>query len=601
MKHTTVTQVYAFLCIILLITSCKQNILDTQPFDKFDENTVWNSRATADAFMNSAYSNVMNLYTSSNPHARVDAWTTNSIVNANGNGEAVALENMDRYYDAGFNRFSNIRRCNLILSKAASSSALSATDKKELVAEARFLKAMCYYELARKFGRVMWLDTLVLPDDNFKLPLTANEGETYVHIMGLIDEAIPGLPETALPGKASKYAALALKSEVALQAAAYTGDNSYYQKSVDAANLVINSGKYSLEADYGGMFNEMKRQSPEIILAVYKSKINTNCDGVADLMNVMPNTNNGAVAARGGSPLFKVDGIFLGWMWWGVSQNLVDEYLVIDQADPTKAVKWDQTSQFKANITKIKSARVTTLDSGRVTGTGNVTALMYENRDKRFYASVVHDSCSWFGETITTKVKGNLNRLTNGGMGPHMSPTNYLWRKGVYNVVPRVAYAVPTDYHWVIFRLGRVYLNKAEALLKLGKIDEAVAAFNMNRVVHGGLPPSKASSSVDAWTDYKRERRVELAKELDYYYSLLRWGKYGGDANHGIAPAGTIPELTEAPTFLEINADRKAYSVETVIFLNSNLRKFTVNKRYLFPIPQGQIERNDQLTQNPNW
>lgn len=586
---------------LLCLSACKKNILDTRPFDKFDENTVWNSRATADAFVNGTYASVMSLYSTSPSYAEFDAYTSNCVVNAAGFGSNVALENFDRYADFGFNRFGDIRRCNLILEKAAASQGLTDADKTELLAEARFLKAMVYFDLARKFGRVMWIDTLLTPNDNFKLPLTNSEAVTYSNIMQLIDEAVPGLPETAKPGKASRYAALALKSEVALQAAAYTGDDSYYDLAIAAADTIINSGRYSMESDYEGMFNEAKSTSPEIIFAVYRNRINTNCDAIADLQNVMPNTNNGAVAARNGFPFFKVDGIFLGWMWWAPSQNLVDDYLVIDQADPGKALKWNETSQFMANINRLSSTNPVVQDTGVLTGASDVSALMYEHRDKRFYASIVYDSCTWFGEQISMKVRGNLYRLTNGALGPHMSPSNYVWRKGVYNVNPRVAYGVPTDYHWVVFRLGRVYLNKAEALLRKGQIGEAVAAFNETRTVHGQLPASEATGSAEAWTDYKRERRVDLAKEKDYYWSLLRWGKYGGDANHGNAPAGTIPELTDPVTFMEINANRTGYSVQHIVFLNQDQRKFTANKRYLFPIPQTQIERNDMLTPNPNW
>src|SRR5690606_23633434 len=124
------------------------------------------------------------------------------------------------------------------------------------------------------------------------------------------------------------------------------------------------------------------------------------------------------------------------------SQNLVDDYLVIDQADPGKALKWNETSQFLTNVNRLSSTDPVVQDTGVLTGSSDVSALMYEHRDKRFYASIVYDSCTWFGEQISMKVRGNLYRLTNGALGPHMSPSNYVWRKGVYNVNPRVAYGV---------------------------------------------------------------------------------------------------------------------------------------------------------------
>ena len=64
-------------------------------------------------------------------------------------------------------------------------------------------------------------------------------------------------------------------------------------------------------------------------------------------------------------------------------------------------------------------------------------------------------------------VNGNLWRKTNGSLAPHMSVTNYCFRKGVYNVQPRILAGTPTDYHYVVTRYGRVLLNKAEAILWL--------------------------------------------------------------------------------------------------------------------------------------
>lgn len=135
---------------------------------------------------------------------------------------------------------------------------------------------------------------------------------------------------------------------------------------------------------------------------------------------------------------------------------------------------------------------------------------------------------------------GNLQRCSLGEAPgtAEMGSTNYLWRKGVYINDWRIFVDVPTDYHYVIFRYGRALLNKAEALLCLAKSDpsklsEAVATFNQTRTVHGGLPESEASTLVEAWKDYKIERHVELPMEGDYYWSLLRRGKYGEEANDG--------------------------------------------------------------------
>jgi hypothetical protein len=458
---------------------------------------------------------------------------------------------------------------------------------------------MVYYHLARSFGLVVWVDRVLTPDDELELPTTPDVKTSYSYVIKDLEDAIAGLPEESVPGRANRYTAYALLSRVCLQAAAYTDDTSLYQKSIDAADAVINSGKYTLETDYAGMFNEGKPNSGEIIFAKYRSSLNTNCSGIADLQNVMPNTDNDRVMSSGASPFFS-SVMFYGWLWWAPSQDLVDEYEVVDQATG-QAVDWNRSSQFLASVVQDAPGEAIVRERGHVTDDSRINELMYNNRDSRFYATFAYDSCVWFGETVTTCVQGNLHRLVNGFLGPHVGVTNYYWRKAVYNATPRIAWDVRTDYHWVVCRLGELYLNKAEALLRQGKTAEAVAAFNQTRTVHGGLPPSTASTSADAWKAYKRERRVDLVKEGDYYWSLLRWGKYGGDANHGAAPGAKIPELSTAPMFIEISKDRKTYRVEEITHSQNNVRIFNEDRRYLFPIPHGQRERNPNLGQNPGW
>jgi len=248
-----------------------------------------------------------------------------------------------------------------------------------------------------------------------------------------------------------------------------------------------------------------------------------------------------------------------------------------------------------------------TKDKGRDT---RINDFMYTHRDKRFYATIVQDSCEYYGELVTMHKTGNLQRCSLGEAPgtAEMGSTNYLWRKGVYINDWRIFVDVPTDYHYVIFRYGRALLNKAEALLCLAKSDpsklsEAVATFNQTRTVHGGLPESEASTLVEAWKDYKIERHVELPMEGDYYWSLLRWGKYGEEANDG-QPSGSevIKELRTPATFIEISSDRHRMFIGTQGYGNAD-RTFS-KKRYLYPIPQSLINANSAITekdQNPLW
>lgn len=591
-------------CTAGVLQGCN-DFLDTKPSESYSEELVWSSRSTAEAFILQTYNNVIPKYTDFKTE---DCLTTNSVYVYQGSPNAVR-ELVDRGWDFGFGDFGTVRRCNLIIEKVAASP-IDEKSKTELIAEGKMLRAMTYYYQAKHTGRVIWVDRVLTEEDDFNLGLTSTIKESYDYILKDLDDAIAGLPTESKAGRLNKNAALALKSEVCLTAAAYTGEKALFQQAIDAVDAIQG---YTLDSNYEGMFNQDGAySSPEIILARYRSKDNNTC-GNTLMQEMIPNQNNDAIKNFGCSPVMKTDFIFECWMSHAPSQNLVDNYLVIDRLT-NQAVPWNESTQFKNSVNEVPVSDVADMaydPKELVDGKGYVSKdgtklneLVYGNRDKRFYATIVYDSCLFYGETITMCQKGNLNRCSRvGNPGTsHMPLTNYMWRKSIYNVSPRPFVDVLTDYHYVVFRLGRVLMNKAEALLCQGKWQEAMNVINKTREVHGGLPASTATNLAEAWIDYKRERNVELPLEGDYYWSLLRWGKYGQEANHGLAPTSVIPELNCPATFSEISKDRQRMFVGQVQFTNDQ-REFRT-RRYLFPIPQGVINANPALSdadQNPEW
>lgn len=591
-------------CTAGVLQGCN-DFLDTKPSESYSEELVWSSRSTAEAFILQTYNNVIPKYTDFKTE---DCLTTNSVYVYQGSPNAVR-ELVDRGWDFGFGDFGTVRRCNLIIEKVAASP-IDEKSKTELIAEGKMLRAMTYYYQAKHTGRVIWVDRVLTEEDDFNLGLTSTIKESYDYILKDLDDAISGLPTESKAGRLNKNAALALKSEVCLTAAAYTGEKALFQQAIDAVDAIQG---YTLDSNYEGMFNQDGAySSQEIILARYRSKDNNTC-GNTLMQEMIPNQNNDAIKNFGCSPVMKTDFIFECWMSHAPSQNLVDNYLVIDRLT-NQAVPWNESTQFKNSVNEVPVSDVADMaydPKELVNGKGYVSKdgtklneLVYGNRDKRFYATIVYDSCLFYGETITMCQKGNLNRCSRvGNPGTsHMPLTNYMWRKSIYNVSPRPFVDVLTDYHYVVFRLGRVLMNKAEALLCQGKWQEAMNVINKTREVHGGLPASTATNLAEAWIDYKRERNVELPLEGDYYWSLLRWGKYGQEANHGLAPTSVIPELNCPATFSEISKDRQRMFVGQVQFTNDQ-REFRT-RRYLFPIPQGVINANPALSdadQNPEW
>lgn len=605
-------------CGALTLQSC-EHFLDTKPTESYSEELIWGSKSTADAFVVQTYNNIMPWY---HDIRTEEQFTLNSVMRQTCPAEAKDLK--DRSWDFGFGQFGTIRRCNMIIEKSQASTGLSGADKTVLVAEGKMLRAMAYYWQAKHTGRVVWVDRVLTEEDEFNLPLTESIDKSYDLILKDLDDAIAGLPETSVSGRINANAARALKSEVCLTAAAYTTAEARKKNLFEQAVAAVDGIQgYSLDGNYGGMFNQDgAKSSPEIILAQYFSKDNTQA-GSTLMQEMLPNQNNDRLTQYGGRPFFNQDLVFECWLEHSPSQNLVDDYLVTDLTT-NQAVKWNESTQFLNNTTKLTNADVTDLaidakelDASSLAYRTNsndpnvqINNFMYTHRDQRFYHSIQYDSCAFYNELVTLSKGGNLYRAAVDGKTPgngYVPITNYIWRKYIYINSARIFVTNPTDYHYVIFRYGRALLNKAEALLCLGKNDpskigQAVSTFNQTRTTHGKLPASTASTLADAWADYKIERHVDLALEGDYYWSLLRWGKYGSEANHGKPAGDIIPELNSPATFVEISKNRHRMFVGTVGYTNAD-RVFSV-KRYLFPIPQGVINANgaiDDSDQNPGW
>ncbi|MCC8155072.1 MAG: RagB/SusD family nutrient uptake outer membrane protein [Tannerellaceae bacterium] len=82
---------------------------------------------------------------------------------------------------------------------------------------------------------------------------------------------------------------------------------------------------------------------------------------------------------------------------------------------------------------------------------------------------------------------------------------------------------------WVVFRLGEIYLNLAEACMELGgKEGEALAAVNKIRE-RAGI--NKLNSIT--LEDVRQERRVELAFEKHRYWDMKRWRIAHKDISQG--------------------------------------------------------------------
>ena len=623
------------------------DVMDTEPFETYSEELVWSSKDMADAFVLGTYPDIIGQF--SGGSASWQALTPDGAqCDQVGNyiNTTATETGLSASTDYGFGRFSQQRRCNQIIEKAEASAVLTDNQKSELIAEAHFLRGMLWFDMTRKMGRFVPITRVLTQDDTeaFRTPLTASVDESYELIMDEMDAAIEGLPETSDQGRANKYVALAMRSRIALQAYAYTNNEAYLDVVINSANEVINSSNYTLTDNYGGMFSSDEAPSdPEIILGRYYLDDDATVGSFDEMIRALPNLPHDDIvngSADGVNTLDPSVKVFDGWAEYWPTQDLVDQYLVIDE-ETGEAKTWYESSQYLNNVENIatdgmsvgglevfqrydgETRNIPTAQdlitgrtdyplfqrAGRVKADCDrtITDIMYSNRDKRMDMTVIRDQSQFWDLTMQLQMGGNASQgiRTKEDGGWYTTTTGYYWRKNTVRPNPNANVSVKIDMHYVIVRLGEMYMNMAEAYLLKGDVTNAVEALNVTRMQHGGLPGSKATTLEEAWTDYMRERRVEMAYECgDIYFSYLRWGKYGGFSNYGKAAGDVITDLNRPVYKISITSDRKAFCINQLTLLNSWNRNFTT-RRYLFPIPQGAIDTRaaDGIidAQNEGW
>jgi hypothetical protein len=228
-------------------------------------------------------------------------------------------------------------------------------------------------------------------------------------------------------------------------------------------------------------------------------------------------------------------------------------------------------------------------------------AAPYENRDPRFYQTILFDQAVWRPRPADTKDLDPIGKVliraveTSAGVwqpgldtrdGPiedwNGGYSGYYMRKFIDPAIEHEYAAAGGNQEapWHFFRLAEIYLNYAEACIETGDETNAKLYLNMLRD-RAGMPD--ITESGQALVDrYRNERRIELALEQHRYFDVRRWmiaeSAYG-DA-HGIV----IEDPLSGPV---------EYSISTIQERAWN------DKLYFLPIMQTEMDKNLNLIQNP--
>ena len=418
--------------------------------------------------------------------------------------------------------------------------------------EARFMRAFYYFELVKRFGGVPIIDRRITLDDDY-MSLQRNTLEECIDfILRDLEIAAEGLP-LVYPapdlGRATKGAALALKSRVLLYAASdLWNDSSWaagypypelislpagdrvarWQAAADAAKELIDlpGTGFTLANNYRALFNTFN--NPEIIFTRRLGPSNT----------------------------FEIDhfpiGFDLGESGTTPTQNMVDAYEMINGLpidDPLSG--YDPQNP-------------------------------YANRDPRLEQSIITNN-SIFRERPVELWQGGRD-----GRGvPQASRTGYYLKKHVHEDLDLLIGATAAK-SWHLIRLADVYLMYAEALNEASPGNPDIKLYvDMVRQRNGvNMPPLPDGLSQEEMRQrIRNERRIEFAFEDHRLWDLRRWMQAVEYLNKPVN--GMRITLIEQGVF-----EYSPFVLENRVFRP---------EMYLFPIPQSEMNVMTNWAQNPLW
>lgn len=575
----------------IVIVSCNKDFLNKKSPTEFSGSDEWGDPALTATFINGIYNEIpaglaMNAGNVDESRSRdADGLNFNNMIITQDDGE----------YGNWTGSYRAIRHCNVALeniSKASFDPTLidGVTLKDRMLGEVHFLRAYFYFRLTNYYGGVPIIKNVYGLNDSFKIA-QSSYADCINFVVSDLDSAaslLPVIQSGDNDGRATKGAALSLKSRVLLYAASdlhnpqkngsvtsgfshpellgYTdGDAaSRWKAAQDAAKAVIDMGVYSLykpnpasaeEAtqNYSDLFTSTK--SVEDIFVKYSS---ASTGGGYNGWGIAPNGwyGNGGV---------------------GALNDLVDAYNMADGS------KFERSNPAEA-------------------------AQPYKNRDPRFYATVLFEGNKYRQrppdlvayDPIGVGQFGTWETWSNGAMVPvyGLDTRNSIansWNGNECGATMLKFLNKSVDIQkgyqdltlrWI--RYAEILLNYAEASIELGQEDEGKIYLNMIR--KRAFMPDISTTGSALMADYRNERRIEMVYEDQRFFDVRRW-MIGPAAYHDVHGVQIVYKL---------NPDHTTATIPTVTPIVIRPGKWD-NKAYFFPITRSELNKNDKLIELPGY
>lgn len=609
----------------ILPLSCDQDFLNTEPLDKISSEATWADGPLSEAFIFNVYSY---LNYGGFEEEGLSSYTDEAMFTHAGRGIDVITEATISPSNLGNTRvlpqwgemYLAIRNANTAIERLPTSTFEDDELRDRLLGEAYFLRAYYYHQLVRTYGGVPLIDRTYGLDEDYTIARNTYE-ECSNFIISDLDQAIrllDGKPVTK--GRASKLSAMALKSRQLLYDASDLHDASTAQAN---SSLLSSYGNIDLLAFTGGSREARWQAAQAAAQAVltegngYKlnltapvtpdegeqNYISLYCGGgsavgdaaAADEL-IFERTHTSLYTRENAWPLggihFGINNGPNGYHNWAGNtpiQQLVDDYEMMDGS----SFDW---------------------------GNPDHAAAPYENRDPRFYATIMYDGADWKPRPDDVKGLDAVDQIQTGyyedGAGGIIngvdtressienwngSRTHYYVRKFI-DPDPGLkdnqssAQVIP----WPFLRYTEAVLNYVEASIELGQ--EAEARDWLNKIRYRVGMPAVGESGDALKERYRNERRIELAYEEHRFYDGRRW-MIGEQLHRGIQTIdiqGKLKPGATAPSPYRYDPAAYDYTYSVVENTENETRVWN-DKLYFFPFGRGEVQRNNLLVQNPGY
>jgi len=590
-----------------LVVSCDEEYLDQVPDDRLTFEEAFSKQSTVEQYLANVYSEVPNEFSQRYTVSQNSGpWTGasdeaeyvwgfhmgNFLNQANWNATTNEVNDM------WTNFYRGIRSASTFIQSVDQCQNCSSANVIQYKAEARVLRAYYYYNLMRTWGPVILVgDTPIPPDADLNaLGLRRNSiDEITAYIVSELDAAAALLDGTSFSGsnagRMSAPFARAIKEQTLLFAASplFNGNTDYSGLTgEDGAQLIpqtYDEQKWKTAADAAKAF--IDQYVPGSFDLYKELNANGSLNPYLSTRNVMLEDYNEEIiyARPGGGNAFHYDvtpyhgrgslpSSVRGAGGLAATQEAVDAFFTSNGRsidDPQANYEAEGFSDFQAPFDF----------------TQRRTYNPWTNREPRFYTGITYNESLWLnraeGDIITaTWFDGNSGR--NLGTNDY-SKSGYIVRKKMITGDRTI-----NNRTFPMLRLAELYLDYAEALNEYKPGDPDILKYvNLIRE-RAGIPEYgslelAAPVGQDAVRNaIHRERRIELFVENVRYFDVRRW-KIAEDVLDGPIHGKDINAPAEADFYNTVE-------IETRIFRPQD---------YLWPIPQGELNANPSLQQNPGW